>query len=131
MISFACVANHPPAGPISRNRSASFASSAQHQPLHCGVFKLWGVVDAEQCGRQRPPARSVFITEWTSSLLPHRSRSHQIAGGLVVGHNTEQFVGPLLAEVLRWERQLRFGNGSCASSPSGSWRSGSRIAKNR
>jgi hypothetical protein len=25
-----------------------------------------------------PPARSDFIAEWTSSLLPQRSRSHEI-----------------------------------------------------
>ena len=25
-----------------------------------------------------PPARSDFVAEWTSSLLPQRSRSHQI-----------------------------------------------------
>jgi hypothetical protein len=31
-----------------------------------------------------------------------------IAGIPAVGHHTEQFVGVLLAKVLRWERQLRF-----------------------
>jgi hypothetical protein len=31
-----------------------------------------------------------------------------IAGIPAVGHHTEQFVGALLAKVLRWERQLRF-----------------------
>ena len=49
---------------------------------------------------------------------------HLVAGVLAVGHDAEQFVNPLRPKV--W-----VGNGSFASSPSASWRNGSRIARKR
>src|SRR5690625_3294499 len=57
----------------------------------------------------RPPARSPFMTEWASSLLPQRSRSHQITaspGQGAVGHHGEQLVAPLGGKLFGGKRQL-------------------------
>src|SRR4051812_50147113 len=54
----------------------------QHQPLHHGIQVVGQDHDCPPRGvgpeqPARHPARSAFITVWTSSLLPQRPRSHQ------------------------------------------------------
>src|SRR5208283_1615156 len=78
-----------PGRPISRKRRAFIRLVTQSLPStnrFIAVFRLWArIIKAHQAALAPnrpdgsfPPARSLFITEWTSSLLPQRSRSHQI-----------------------------------------------------
>ena len=75
----------------------------------------------------RPPARSVFMTAWTSSLLPQRSRSHQITwspGSVRLVTMPNSLKRPLAPN-------SSVGNGNCAASAKSNCRKGSRIARKR